>query len=89
MSRLARAVAVGSSAISKLMPARNRTLLDYGCGSGTTVLLRARLHLSNDGTDITQGLSGTVVWYRNYQCDETTLCSMLSPAACGLYISST
>jgi 2-polyprenyl-3-methyl-5-hydroxy-6-metoxy-1,4-benzoquinol methylase len=89
MKKLAQGVANAKlRQITKLMPRENGTLLDYGCGSGTWLLLLKELGCTFRmiGTDITGGplqelrRSGIEA----YQCDETTLLQHIKPGSVGV-----
>jgi 2-polyprenyl-3-methyl-5-hydroxy-6-metoxy-1,4-benzoquinol methylase len=89
MNKLARAVASGKlRQIAKLMPHGNDTLLDYGCGSGTWLVLLKELGCNYRmiGSDITGGPLQELRRHgiEAYQCDETTLPRHVRPRSVGV-----
>jgi len=89
MTKLARGVASAKlRRIAGLMPRGSNTLLDYGCGSGTWLVLLQELGCTYPmiGTDIT---GGPLQELRKrgidaYQCDEATLQRHIKPASIGV-----
>lgn len=88
MSKLAHGVARRKlRQIAALMPRGNKTLLDYGCGSGTWLALLKDLGCTYRmiGTDITGGPLQELRkrGIEAYQCDETTLLKHVAPNSVG------
>jgi 2-polyprenyl-3-methyl-5-hydroxy-6-metoxy-1,4-benzoquinol methylase len=89
MKKLARAVASGKlRRIAGFMPRGNNTLLDYGCGSGTWLVLLKELGCTYSmiGTDITVGPLQELGkrGIEAYPCDETTLARHIKPESIGV-----
>jgi SAM-dependent methyltransferase len=89
MRKLARAVASGKLRhIARFMSRGNDTLLDYGCGSGTWLVLLKDLGCSYRmiGTDITGGPLQELRRHgiEAHQCDETTLQHHIKPDSIGV-----
>jgi 2-polyprenyl-3-methyl-5-hydroxy-6-metoxy-1,4-benzoquinol methylase len=89
MKKLADGVARGKlRQIARFMPPGNKTLLDYGCGSGTWLSLLKELGCKYRmiGTDITGGPLEELRrrGIEAYQCDETTLSRHVTPSSVGV-----
>lgn len=89
MRTLARLVArTKRRQIERLMPAGTRTLLDYGCGSGTWLveLRKAGCALDMIGTDIFEGPLGSLraQGIPAFRCDEEHLFQHVAPASVGV-----
>ncbi|HWN84713.1 MAG TPA: class I SAM-dependent methyltransferase [Vicinamibacterales bacterium] len=89
MRTLARLVARSKRRhIERLMPAGTRTLLDYGCGSGTWLseLRKTGCTLDLAGTDIFEGPLASLreQGIRAFRCDEDDLFDHVAPASVGV-----
>ena len=89
MRTLARLVARSKRRqIESLMPAGTRTLLDYGCGSGTWLseLRKAGCTLDLTGTDIFEGPLAALreQGIRAFRCDDDELLDHVAPASVGV-----
>ena len=89
MRTLARLVARSKRRhIERLMPPGTRTLLDYGCGSGTWLseLRKAGCTLDLAGTDIFEGPLASLreQGIRAFRCDEEDLFDHVAPASVGV-----
>lgn len=89
MHTLARLVARSKRRqIERLMPPGTRTLLDYGCGSGTWLLelQKAGCALDMTGTDLFDGplVSLRARGIPAFRCDEETLFEHIAPGSVGV-----